>query len=65
MDESVRGDEFWHYARNMWLDNCKEREEYGEKPYEFETYIKKYDKWLMVNYQTTFETEKKGWFKWL
>lgn len=59
-----RGDEFWHYARNMWLDNCAEREQYGEKPLEFELYVKKFDKWLMVNYQKTFETEKKGWFKW-
>lgn len=61
-----RGDEFWRFAREMWFDNCKEREEYKQPLLTFEKYLSLNEKFLMHKFYEEVQNnrEKKGWFKW-
>lgn len=46
-----RDDRFRNWLRNIWLENCKEHEEYSELPYSLKEYWSKYKYWLRREYR--------------
>lgn len=44
-------DRFRNWLRNIWLENCREHEEFQELPYSLPEYWNRYKYWLKREYR--------------
>ena len=47
----MKESKFRNWLRNIWIDNCKEHEDYKELPYSMDEYWARYKYWLKREYR--------------